>query len=268
MSLVEPFVDFLRPYQFRGKARLLNRFVPRTGSRTARVHGFRMELDLSEHIQRMIYLGAYERRETRTIRRYLRPGMRFVDVGANVGYFTLLASRAVGPAGMVFAVEPSPYAADRLARTITENWIGNVRLDRIGLGKESSECTLYDPLPDNHTPTMLGDIGSSGKRVSVRRLDDCLAEWAVGQIDLLKIDVEGYEPLVFEGASAALSAGRIRAILCEFNEYWLRRAGSSVSGLREQLLGFGFVDVTDSAWDVNRPTCNRFLVLPSGRPPL
>jgi FkbM family methyltransferase len=194
--------------------------------------------------------------------------MRFVDVGANVGYFTLLASRAVGPEGMVFAVEPSPYAADRLARTITDNRVGNVRLEKIGLGRESGECTLYDPLPDNHTPTMLGDIGSSGRCVPVRRLDDCLADWGVDRVDLLKIDVEGYEPLVFEGASAALSAGRIWAILCEFNEYWLRRAGSSVSGLREQLLGFGFEDITDSAWDVNRPTFNRLFVLPAGRPPL
>lgn len=266
MSLVEPFVNFLRPYQFRGKARLFNRFVPRTGVRTAWVHGFRMELDLAEHIQRMIYLGTYERWETRMVRRYLRPGMRFVDVGANVGYFTLLASRAVGSAGMVFAVEPSSYVADRLARTLTDNRIGNVRLDKIGLGKEPGECILYDPLPDNHTPTMLGDVGTSGKCVPIRPLDDCLADWGVGHVDLLKIDVEGYEPLVLEGASTALSAGRIRAILCEFNDYWLRRAGSTMSGLREELLGLGFVDVTDCPWDLTRPILNRFFVLPRRAP--
>jgi FkbM family methyltransferase len=219
-----------------------------------------MELDLSEHIQRMIYLGAYERWETRVIRRYLRPGMCFLDVGANVGYFTLLAARAVGRGGTVFAIEPSSYAAERLGRTLAENGIGVVRLERIGLGRVSEEVTLYDPLPDNHTPTMLGDPNAAGKRVVVRRLDDCLSEWGVERADLLKLDVEGYEPAVLDGASASLAAGRIRAILCEFNDHWLRRAGCSPSELRDRILGYGFTDVTRTPWKVGEPVMNRFFV--------
>ncbi len=114
MRLVESMVDLLRPYQFRGKARLLSRLVPRTGTRTSRVFGYRVELDLSELIQRMVYLGAFERWESRAVSRYLKPGMCFVDVGANIGYYSLLAARLVGSSGRVFAVEPSSRAASKL----------------------------------------------------------------------------------------------------------------------------------------------------------
>jgi FkbM family methyltransferase len=222
-----------------------------------------MELDLSEHIQRMVYLGAYERWETATVRRQLRPGTCFVDVGANVGYFTLLAARVVGPGGQVIAVEPSRYAADRLARTIAANRLGNVRLERIGLGREPGELTLYDPLPDNHAPTMLGEAGAAGMVVRVRRLDDCLSEWGVDRIDLLKLDVEGYEPAVLDGAARTMGSGRVRAILCEFNAYWLGRAGSSPGALRDRILGFGFADVTGTLWDASEPVLNRLFVLPT-----
>jgi hypothetical protein len=76
--------------------------------------------------------------------------------------------------------------------------------------------------------------------VPVRKLDDCLDEWQVAHVDLLKIDVEGWEPRVFEGATRALASGRIDAILCEFNEHWLRAVGSSAQALWKMLMGFGF----------------------------
>ena len=104
-------IDALRPIQFRGKAALLQHLVSHGGVRTARVHDCAMELDLCEFIQRMMYLGTYERHETRLVRKYLCPGMTFVDVGANVGYYTTLAAH-VGPKGKVFAVEPVSRRSD------------------------------------------------------------------------------------------------------------------------------------------------------------
>jgi hypothetical protein len=83
-------VLFLRPVYFRGKGRLLNLVVGDPGERVAHVAGNCMRLDLSEYIQRSIYFGCFEPRETRLVRRWLKPGMTCVDVGANVGYYTLL----------------------------------------------------------------------------------------------------------------------------------------------------------------------------------
>lgn len=255
-------IELLRPWSFRGKVRLLQPWVPRHGVREALVHGARMQLDLEDFIQRMVYLGCYERWETRVVRTHLRPGMTFVDVGANVGYFTVLAARQVGPSGHVFAVEPSPYAADLLRETLARNGLHHVRLSRCGLGAREDHLKLSIPARGNHTPTLLTSDGDDGIVVPVRRLDDCLAEWSCNHVDLLKLDVEGFESHVLDGANESLARHRIRRILCEFNQTWLRRAGSSSADLHRRLLGLGFRDVTGTRWNPDRELSNRLFALP------
>lgn len=246
--MLESLIDLLRPYSFRGKARLINRFVPRSGLRDATVSGFRMRLDLSEHIQRMVYLGAYERWETRQVRRLLRPGMTFVDIGANVGYFSLLAASLVGAKGRVFAVEPSPYAVERLRRTIADNGLeSRIRLEAVGLGSEKGSTKLFDADPSNHTPAMFGADDAASSTVPIATLDELIDAWGVMQVDLLKIDVEGYEPKVFAGARRTLHERKIKAILCEFNGLWLKQGGSSSAELYRLLLDAGFRDSDERA---------------------
>lgn len=231
-------IDLLRPFQFRGKARALGPLVPRSGEREAWVHGCRMRLDLSDHIQRHVYLGAFERHETRFVRGWLRPGDVFVDVGANVGYFTALAARCVGPAGRVLAFEPSPYAFERLLALVRDNALDWVHAEPLALSDVPGELDLPLPLAGNHTPSFL----ASGRTVRVRsaRLDERLAAAGVEVVDLLKLDVEGWEPRVLDGATTMLPTGRVRAILVELNGIWLERAGSSVDGLWDRLRGLGF----------------------------
>ena len=98
----------------------------------------------------LVYLGGVRTVGDGVVRRLLRPGMCFVDVGANIGYFTLLAARRVGSTGRVFAIEPSPYAADRLSRTVAANVIPQVRIERCGLGCRQGEVVLYDAAVGNH----------------------------------------------------------------------------------------------------------------------
>ena len=105
----------MRLARFRGKARLLNRLTEGAGIRSARIFGGRFELDLSEFIQRQVYLGTFEPRETSLVKGYLRPGMTFVDVRANIGYYTALAASLVGAEGRVVAFEPSAYAFEKLS---------------------------------------------------------------------------------------------------------------------------------------------------------
>ena len=253
-------IDALRPYRFPGKARLLGPLVARNGLRRAKVFGSDMELDLSDLIQRGMYLGAYERKETVLLFGYLRPGMVVIDVGANVGYYTLAAASRVGKGGIIFSVEPSPYAAERLERTVRENHLDQVRVVRAALGDHAGQHVLFTPLPGNHTPTMLGEPGAEGIPVPVRTLDECVETWQVSVIDLLKIDVEGYEPSVLRGAASLLAAGRIRAILCEFNDFWLRRAGSASAKLYGSLIAAGFVDVEGRPRRLDNAVVNRLLV--------
>lgn len=244
--MIDRAISVIRPFCFRGKYRLLNRVAPNEGIRTAKVFGLQFELDIADWIQRSIYLGTYEPAETRLVTRFLASGMTVIDVGANVGYYTALAASRVGTKGRIFAIEPAARPFARLQNLIVKNHL-SARAFNIGLGEKSGEEHLYQsPDSRNDTPTMIAHGGfAPTATVPIRRLDDCLDEWQVAHVDLLKIDVEGWEPQVFEGASRALAAGRIGAILCEFNDYWLRAAGSSTQALRKMLMAFGFHPTRD-----------------------
>lgn len=257
-------INLIRPLQFKGKSRLLSPLVPRTGKVNALVHGFKIKLDLSDHIQRMVYMGCYERCETDVFKRYLKPGMTVVDVGANIGYFTLLASRIVGRNGRVIAIEPSQYVAEQLEGTIFENNIDNVVVVRSGLGRYSGIIHLPNPSPGNHTPSML-DLETSGSIVTLRTMDEIFDTLHINKIDFIKIDVEGYEPEVFAGATKCLSLGRIHAILFELNRYWLSRANLTPQLVYDSIIKYGFEDRTETAFESIAELSNRFLVLPIKR---
>jgi FkbM family methyltransferase len=247
----DKIIAAVRPFNFRGKYRLLNLVAPKEGARYATVFGLEFQLDLGEWIQRNIYLGTYEPQETRLVAAFLKPGMTVIDVGANVGYYTALAASKVRKEGRIFAIEPDATAFAQLETLIATNHL-SARAFNIGLGEKSGEGCLYQmPESRNNTPTMIAHDGHAPKStVKIRTLDDCLDDWRVPHVDLLKIDVEGWEPRIFEGARRALASGRIDAILCEFNEHWLRAGGSSSEALWKMLAGFGFhsdVDVSGAS---------------------
>ena len=115
----------LRAYtltSLRGRTRLTNLLHPRLcppGSPfvvTLDLDGVRLELDLSERSQARMFYGFYEPNEVAFVRRTLRPGLVFVDAGANVGYYTAVAASVVGPSGAVHAFEPVPWFYARLQR--------------------------------------------------------------------------------------------------------------------------------------------------------
>jgi FkbM family methyltransferase len=220
---------------------LLGALCPRHGERHVKIFGYELWLDLSDQIQREMYLGVFEPQETRFVRARIRSGMTFVDVGANVGYFTLLASSIVGPMGRVLAFEPSPYACGRLRRSIEENAVTNVTLLQTAVGKAAGELPLYLPAKHGlHSPTMVAHAGS-GVPVSVQvvRLDDVLKGLEVDHVDMLKVDVEGFEPDVLQGAERLLEQGAIGSALVEFNRVWLTEHGSSAEELYDQLARHG-----------------------------
>src|SRR5580658_7871803 len=146
--LVDLIVTQLRPFQFRGKGTLAELALPRIGERDALVFGSRFSLDLADFIQRHMYAGSFERDESKVVRQKLRTGMTFVDVGANVGYYTALASRLVGPTGSVFAFDPSGYAFPRLSKMIDVNGLTNVRAIKCGLADTAGGRLLFGAVHD------------------------------------------------------------------------------------------------------------------------
>lgn len=231
----------LSPHTFKGKVRLLHWGCPKTGEESIELFGYRIRLDLADYIQRSMYLDSFEPYETRMVRAYLQPGMTVVDVGANVGYYTLMAASLVGEEGQVHAFEPSPYAFHRLHATIRDNHISQVSLVQAALGDQRGRARLFLPAQiGNHTPTLLGEDTQRTVEVPVHTLDEYVRERGIERIDLLKLDVEGFEPNVIAGARHTIEARKIGAVLCEFNEDWLDKNASSGAELQRTFCQYGF----------------------------
>jgi FkbM family methyltransferase len=170
----------------------------------------------------------YEPATTDAVMHLLRPGDVFVDVGANVGYFTVLAALRVGAAGRVIAFEPNPAVRDQLVRHLALNGleqrvtVADVALaDRdedgvpffVSCWRENDGISSLTPSPD--TIARGGLRADATIAVSVRRFDTWRASVGLDRIDLMKIDVEGAEAQLLSGLAGTLSAAPPRWIICE-----------------------------------------------------
>jgi FkbM family methyltransferase len=159
----------------------------------------------------------------------LRPSMTAVDVGANLGLHSLFFASRVGPGGKVFAFEPEPDNCALLVRNIAHNHLENIEVFMNAAGAASGAIRLY---------LAEGSIGghsaspSAGPRaidVAAVRLDDCLRDRAA-RIDIVKIDVEGSEPLALAGFMETLTRDR-PILLIEFAPALLRACGHAPEDL-------------------------------------
>lgn len=199
-----------------------------------KVGNYTIDVDTREGIQRGIYLGCYEPDETKWLYEILKSGMAFVDVGANVGYYSFIASSLVGRKGSVYSFEPSEIAYDAFVNNIMKNHISNIFATVVALGDKEEEMELFsaDGLPDNtyniHSPSFLnrkdqyylkeGKIGTNMGFKQVTTLDNICKKWNVNHIDFIKIDVEGMEFPVLKGMQSLLDNRQIDHIMIEFNE--------------------------------------------------
>jgi FkbM family methyltransferase len=203
--------------------------------------GLRMEVVAADAIGRALYLyGLFEVRETTFVRAALRRGDLFVDVGANAGYYTLLASRIVGNDGAVVALEPSPRVRERLERNVRLNDLRNVTIRAQALAAEEGEAPLFvSEDPNNSGIASLrpgAGRAAAPQMVAATTLDE-IAEELDRPIDLLKVDVEGAELEVFAGGGRTLSGPDAPAIVFEtFGDTGvfeaLGKAGYEVRALR------------------------------------
>lgn len=139
------------------------------------------------------------------------PGQVVVDVGAHIGVFTLMAARRVGPAGRVVSFEPSPRTQELLRRNLAANGLSWVRFHPLAVADAEGSAELFVADDASNNPaadTLTASAGRKGVTVRLRRLDDVLAEEGVTRVDHLKIDVEGAEQRVLDGAPRTLAATR------------------------------------------------------------
>lgn len=174
----------------------------------------------------------------------VRPGSVFVDAGANVGYYSILVARVVGPTGRVYAYEPNPRLHDLLKKNFFINGLTGEAFTN-ALGSERREATLWVRTFDSGGGYLSNDpncdataSGHTGVRVDVAVLDDILAKDT--EIDSMKIDVEGYEPEVVAGAKNVIKRSHQLKMFIELNpQGWLGQ-GHDPNGFLEGLASMGF----------------------------
>lgn len=171
------------------------------------VDGFRLQGSTQDMIQRYVYVfGVWEPDVTAWMRRRLRPGRTLIDVGANIGYFSLLGSTLVGPAGSVVAVEALPATFEQLQTNVALNGARNVRTLNVAATAEPCVVTLYNPEAHNSgtTTTVAADGLEPVAQVEGAPLAGLLTAEEVAGARVIKIDVEGAELDVLRGLAPVL----------------------------------------------------------------
>jgi len=160
------------------------------------------------HVDVALLNNEFESAEIKFVQKYLRPGMTALDIGAHHGLYTLLASKQVGPSGKVVAFEPSPRERKQLSRNVSLNSCANVRISPFALGSNRSETDLYlvDGGEDgcNSLRPPIVNSETHPVRVDVYPFDDIAPELGLRKVDFVKLDVEGAELDVLNGALGLL----------------------------------------------------------------
>jgi FkbM family methyltransferase len=209
------------------------------------MNGMPIEVDPRDLIgAEILRSGMWESDIVRFLGSWLRPGMTFVDAGAHVGHFTLLASQAVGSAGRVIAFEPHPVLSRVLRRNVSRARCANVTVIPAALGRVRGTGRLVLHPPDNFGASSLGSDQASANHprvaVDVTTLDEALGRLKVPVVDLAKIDVEGAELDVIDGARRTLAANPGMVVIVEFLRENPLRFGHTVEDLEARLRELGF----------------------------
>jgi len=243
----------------RGRYRLLASLAPASGRFIGRLAGelggAGFDCDLADLISREVcFTGLYEPPVTRVFTHYARPGAAIADVGANWGYFTLVAASAVGPSGSVIALEPDPRQFAALSRNVELNGFAHVRCIEAAAASSDGRVTLAGFADEgaNRGVSRIADGGEGGPTFDVRavRLDAIVP--GPDAVDLVKIDVEGAEDLVLEGMRDGLRSRRYRALILELHPGQLRARGIDPAICLRGLADLGYrgwtIDVSPAAY--------------------
>jgi FkbM family methyltransferase len=209
------------------------------------IAGLRLELLPGNETSRAIFVtGRYEPNEFSVLQKVLRPGMTFVDVGANMGLYSLFAAKKVTAQGRVLAIEPSSREYEILSRNIKRNHLANIRALNIAASDRQGAAELLVAPLKNAGHNTLGEFGygtalERKERVPTERLDDIVRQEGLERVDVIKMDVEGAEMLALRGAADTLRRFQ-PLLLLEVSDRTLQHQGSSSRKLLNFLAAEGY----------------------------
>jgi len=175
--------------------------------------GFKINLDpiFDKNIENVIYeRGVYEQGTVTVLQDFLRPGDTFVDAGANIGWLSLVGANKVGNQGQVYAYEPVPSTFEILTSNKELNQFSQITLNQFALGNTEETLTIHPEKENRGGASILNHHSENGIQIKVKKLDNLNIE---STINVIKIDVEGFELDVLKGAIKAIKKDKPKLII-------------------------------------------------------
>jgi len=211
-------------------------------------------IDRNDTVSNMISQGKFEKAEWHFVNRFLKKGMAVVDIGAHHGFYTILCSKKVGSTGRVVAFEPSPGEQRKLSFNLKLNHCKNVKIEPYALGGQSGKATLFvikgrDTAFNSLRPPAVS-IPTQEVDVSTIRLDDYLRSLCLDKVDFIKIDAEGAELEILQGARNLLMKESSPVMMIEVSDERTRPWGYSSAAIYDFLArqGYTWFSVTDDGF--------------------
>ena len=195
------------------------------------LEGLRLTLIPGNETSRSVFVtGRDEPNEFCLLSRLLKPGMTFIDIGANMGLYTLFAAHRVGESGCVLAIEPSTREMQILKDTVEQNALRNVKFYPMALSDRASEVELLVAGLQNSGHNTLGAFGYNTtldhkEKARAMRLDELVQSETLSRVDVVKMDIEGAELAALRGAGETLERFR-PVVLLELSDRALQHQSS------------------------------------------
>lgn len=218
--------------------RLMGMLSPFKSAEVTDVHGHVLRVDPGDYLGLTI-TREYEPEVTRYAQRVVRPGSTVLDIGANIGYFTILFAQLAGPDGSVHAFEPALANVELLTTNVSTNGYANVTVHPVAVGAESGagRLRLSRENPGDHQ--LVGEPGEDTVDVDVVAVDALLP--GIGpDLSLVKLDIQGAEPLALRGMWETLRTAGSLSLVCEYTAGPLDAVIGTGPGDGDTLLGLGF----------------------------
>ncbi len=240
---LEPFIKLL-------EKRKLKKFnKPIFKNFLVKGHKFKLLLDPSNgETDKNSYLNdIYDRNTTEILLNYLNIDSTFLDIGANIGYFTNLGA-SICRKGKVFAFEPIKRIYNQNIKSIRKNKFGNVKIYNKGCGMKKEEKTIFLDKGNLGASTLLKKVSTQNKiakeKIEIVKIDDIIKK----RVDLIKMDIEGFEYFAFNGMRQLIKKCRPK-IVFEFSPYYYEniKKGLSLKFLNElKKMGYSLKDIEDN----------------------
>ncbi len=192
-------------------------------------YGSKIELQLNQSIDSAIYFdGCFEQDTVNAVLKLVKPGDTVFDIGANVGCHSLLFANLVGPEGKVVAFEPTDWGYKKLSRNFELNNYKNIKLEKLAL----SDCEAFSSEYKFRSQWFISGARTKKEKgfVNYITLDKYVEEQSINRINLIKIDVDGYECKIIRGGKNIIEKFK-PVIIVELGDTWLRSVGDSIESL-------------------------------------